>query len=182
MVKTKYIALLRGINVSGKNKIKMVELRAMCQEMGFHNVKTYIQSGNIVFESEENNPGKLENKLKSRLFTTFGYDVKVMVRRQDYFQKTIEGNPFINPQVDIKYLHVTFLDKIPDSELAENLEHADYGTDEFRIVEDKVYLYFPNGYGRTKLTNRVFEKKLKAEATTRNWKTVSKLNEIAAEG
>jgi uncharacterized protein (DUF1697 family) len=181
-VRTKYIALLRGINVSGKNKIKMVDLREMCVDLNFHNTMTYIQSGNIVFESEEEKSVNLENAIKARMLTAFGYDVKVMVRRQDYFQNILENNPFFTPQVDIKYLHVTFLNNIPDSVLVENLESTDYGTDEFKVAEDKVYLYFPNGYGRTKLTNNVFERKLKTKATTRNWRTVNKLHEMATEG
>lgn len=176
----KYIALLRGINVSGQKKVKMEDLRAMCEKMSFQKVQTYIQSGNVIFESQETNIATLEKAIHDQMQITFGYDVAVIVRTQAYFQKTIDNNPFLiaNKEADIKLLHVTFLGAIPPIELVQKLMATDYGTDEFQIIEDKAYLYFPNGYGCTKLTNNVFEQKLKTAATTRNWNTVLKLTEM----
>ncbi|WMX15876.1 DUF1697 domain-containing protein [Aureispira sp. CCB-E] len=176
----KYIALLRGINVSGQKKIKMLDLRNMCEKMGWHDVQTYIQSGNIIFESNEEDKSVLETNLKEAIQTTFGYEVPVMIMTQAYLKQVADQNPFLkkDPSIDIKLLHVTFLGAKPADDLVVALQEKDYGTDEFEVLEDKVYLYFPNGYGRTKLTNNIFEKKLKVDATTRNWRTVLKLKDF----
>jgi uncharacterized protein (DUF1697 family) len=176
----KYIALLRGINVSGKRKIKMIDLRAMCEKIGLEEVQTYIQSGNLIFESSEETPSVLEQVLKEQIQAVFGLEVPVMVMSQAYLKEIAENNPFLkkNNALDIKLLHVTFLAEKPAEDSIRVLREKDYGTDEFQVLEDRVYLYFPNGYGRTKLTNTVFEKKLQVAATTRNWRTVSKLKEF----
>lgn len=170
----KYIAILRGINVSGQKKILMKELIRYLESLGFTNVQTYIQSGNVIFESEQEEGLKLliENKIK----TIYGFDVPVQVHEVEYFVHVLENNPFlVNNEVDEKFLHVTFLGDAPDSKLVDVLEERDLGTDEFVINKREIYLYCPNGYGRTKLTNTFFERKLKVSATTRNWKTVTNL-------
>ncbi|MFT5647274.1 MAG: hypothetical protein ACI976_001963 [Aureispira sp.] len=174
----KYIALLRGINVGGKRKIKMADLQAMCAEIGLQEVQTYIQSGNIIFENAEEDASVLEKALQEQIMATFGFEVPVMVMTQAYMQQVAENNPFLKlkEDLDTKLLHVTFLAEKPAEDLIKALGEKDYGTDEFEVIENRVYLYFPNGYGRTKLTNAVFEKKLQVAATTRNWKTVGKLN------
>jgi uncharacterized protein (DUF1697 family) len=176
----KYIALLRGINVSGKRKIKMADLRAMCEKMGLQAVQTYIQSGNIIFEDSEEDTAVLEKSLRAEIETTFGFEVPVMVMTQAYLQQVAERNPFLqkNEELDTKLLHVTFLATEPLEDLVKVLKEKDYGTDEFEVIGNRVYLYFPNGYGRTKLTNAVFEKKLQVAATTRNWRTVGKLKDF----
>lgn len=176
----KYIALLRGINVSGKRKIKMIDLRAMCESMGLQDVQTYIQSGNIIFEHSEEDATVLETALKTQIEATFGFDVPVMLMPQAYLKEVVEGNPFLqkNETIDTKLLHVTFLAEQPEGDLVKALAEKDYGTDEFEIIGNRAYLYFPNGYGRTKLTNAVFEKKLQVAATTRNWRTINKLKDF----
>jgi uncharacterized protein (DUF1697 family) len=176
----RYVALLRGINVSGQKKIKMLDLRAMCGQMGLQEVQTYIQSGNIIFESSEEDTTVLEKDLKEQIQATFGFDVPVMVLTQTYLQEVAENNPFLekNPELDTKLLHVTFLAKQPAEDLVKALAEKEYGTDEFEVIGSRVYLYFPNGYGRTKLTNNIFEKKLQVAATTRNWRTIGKLQEF----
>lgn len=175
----KYIALLRGINVSGQKKIKMVDLRAMCEKMGYEEVHTYIQSGNVIFETKEQNQSDIANTLHEQIEKTFGYDVPVMVMTQTYLQEVVDHNPFLKKDLDVntKLLHVTFLATKPTNDLVSTLTTKDYGTDEFEVIENRVYLYFPNGYGRTKLTNNTFEKQLKVAATTRNWRTINKLLE-----
>lgn len=173
----KYIALLRGINVGGQKKIKMADLRAMCEKIGLQEVQTYIQSGNVIFKNSEENTSVLEKDLQNQIKTTFGFEVPVMVMTQAYLQEVAENNPFLklNKDLDTKLLHVTFLAEQPAENLIKVLAEKDYGTDEFEVIENRVYLYFPNGYGRTKLTNTVFEKKLQVAATTRNWRTTKKL-------
>jgi len=176
----KYIALLRGINVGGQKKMKMLDLRAMCEKIGLKEVQTYIQSGNIIFESPEKDTVILEKALKGEIQESFGFDVPVMVMKQAYLQQVVENNPFLekNAELDTKLLHVTFLAEKPTTSLVKELTEKDYGTDEFEVIEKQVYLYFPNGYGRTKLTNNIFEKKLQVAATTRNWRTINKLKDF----
>lgn len=178
ITKMKYIALLRGINVGGKRKVKMADLQAMCTKIGLQEVQTYIQSGNVIFENAEEDTSVLEKALQEQIMATFGFEVPVMVMTQAYLQEVADNNPFLKlkEDLDTKLLHVTFLAEKPAEDLIQVLREKDYGTDEFEVIKNRVYLYFPNGYGRTKLTNTVFEKKLQVAATTRNWKTVGKLN------
>lgn len=179
-INMKYIALLRGINVGGQKKIKMLDLRVMCEKMGLEQVKTYIQSGNIIFESANEDASKIATELKDQIQETFGFEVPVMVMKQAYLEKVISENPFLNKDasLDQKLLHVTFLAAVPSEDLVKAIKEKDYGSDQFEVIGKRVYLYFPNGYGRTKLTNNIFEKKLKVAATTRNWRTVGKLKEF----
>ncbi|BDS13767.1 DUF1697 domain-containing protein [Aureispira anguillae] len=176
----KYITLLRGINVSGQKKVKMADLRTMCETMGYQNVQTYIQSGNIVFEGAEEDTDWIAQSMHQKIQTTFGYDVSVMVRTEDYWKEVAVNNPFLeaNPDLEIKFLHVTFLAEVPTVDSIKALQEVAAGTDELAIINNRVYLYTPNGYGRTKLSNTTIEKKLQVSATTRNWRTVSKLLEM----
>lgn len=177
----RYIALLRGINVSGKNKLLMKDLKVLLDRWKYKSVQTYIQSGNIVFEREEKLPPKvLATDIHRLLEDTFGYDIPVMVFEQDYWVETVENNPFLesNEDLDIKYLHVTFLEEEPARDLLPKVLEADTGTEQLRLAKDKLYLYYPDGYGRAKMTNNKIEIKLKVTATTRNWKTCKKLYEM----
>lgn len=170
-----YIALLRGINVSGKNKLPMADLRALCEELGWQQVESYIQSGNLKFELE-GAATAAATTLSQAIQEKFGYEVPVLVQSQAYFQAALQ-NPFLeeNPDLDIKSLHVTFLEAAPAPEKRQALAAKDHKGDQWKIVEDRVYLHCPNGYGRTKLTNSYLEKTLGQTATTRNWKTLNKL-------
>ena len=177
-----YIALLRGINVSGRNKIKMTELKQLFLDLGYHDVSTYIQSGNVIFKSNIKEPILIEDTIISAISRHFGYEIKVLILTKDELTTIFNANPFLvkNPTMDISKLHVTILNKKPD--LAE-IPPIDIlvatNNDEFQLVENTIYLYCPNGYGNTKLNNNLFEKKLMATATTRNWKTISKLVELS---
>lgn len=170
-----YIALLRGINVSGKNKLPMANLRALCEDLGWQKVQSYIQSGNLKFEWEGEAIEAAAN-LSQAIQEKFGYEVPVLVYPQNYFQKALQ-NPFLEEQanLELKSLHVTLLEAAPTSEKIEALASKDHKGDQWKVVEDRVYLHCPNGYGRTKLTNSYLEKNLGQTATTRNWKTLNKL-------
>lgn len=170
-----YIALLRGINVSGKNKLPMADLRALCEELGWQKVQSYIQSGNLKFEWEGEAKTAAAN-LSQVIQEKFGYEVPVLVKPQAYFQKALK-NPFLieKPDLELKSLHVTFLENTPAPENIATLATKDHKADQWKVVEDRVYLHCPNGYGRTKLTNNYLERHLGATATTRNWKTLNKL-------
>lgn len=174
---TTFIALLRGINVSGKNLLKMVELKQLFIDIGSTEVVTYIQSGNIVFKVEETNRLKLEDQIYKAIKATFGYDIKVLVLTTNELSIAFNSNPFLNSQdEDITKLCVTFLSDSPNLEDVPKIEEIkSKSDDEFFIKDRLVYLKCPNGFGRTKLTNNLFERKLKVDATTRNWKTITKL-------
>ncbi|PQJ80915.1 hypothetical protein BTO18_05375 [Polaribacter porphyrae] len=168
-----YIVLLRGINVSGKNKLPMIDLRKILNGLGYQNVQTYIQSGNIILESNESKNIICKN-IKDAILEKFGYDVPVIAKTIPEWEKAIEEYPFSKDYE--KIVAFTFLDKI--SEIKE-LEIKNIGTDKFKINNDVVYIYCPNGFGKSKITNDLFEKKLKVTATTRNLRTTLKLLELA---
>jgi uncharacterized protein (DUF1697 family) len=175
-----YISLLRGINVSGQKKIQMTELKSLYESLGFENITTYIQSGNVVFSSNENDELKLAKLISDKIREDFSYEVNVIIRSKEYWKDLIAKNPFLKKDnTDIKKMHVTILSQMPVKIEAEIFDQAKSDTEEYAIKEREIYLYFPDGYGRTKLSNNFIENKLKIAATTRNWNTVTKLMDIA---
>jgi uncharacterized protein (DUF1697 family) len=177
-----YISILRGINVGGKKKIKMDELKAVCESLGFENVRTYIQSGNVVFDSLVPDQPEISAALENRLAEIYGFQVTVLIRDRNAYQRVIDGNPFLDePAIDPRALLVTFLSQEPSQSALDDIEPAPDDADQYRFSESKqeVYLHCPDGYGRTRLSNNFFEKKLGVAATTRNWNTVGRLHEMA---
>jgi uncharacterized protein (DUF1697 family) len=178
---TTYIALLRGINVSGKRLIKMEALKTLCTSLGFENVQTYIQSGNIVFQSAQKKTAVLQDTLSNAIETTFGFEVSVLIKTSAALAKIITQNPFTsNPSINPEHLHITLLSFTPDQQLLSKIPTEKFLPDEFANISDAIYLHCPNGYGQTKLTNTFFESKLKQTCTTRNLKTCLTLQQIAA--
>jgi uncharacterized protein (DUF1697 family) len=179
---TTYIALLRGINVSGHHKIKMAELKQLFLDLGYHDVSTYIQSGNVIFKSYIKEPILIEDTIISAISKHFGHAIKVLILTKNELTTIFNSNPFLakDATIDISKLHVTILNKKPDLAEIQPIEIlVANSNDEFQLVENTIYLHCPNGYGNTKLNNNLFEKKLIATATTRNWKTISKLVELS---
>tara|TARA_R110001583_G_scaffold178822_2_gene335063 strand:- start:5620 stop:6177 length:558 start_codon:yes stop_codon:yes gene_type:complete len=179
-----YIALLRGINVSGKNIIKMIELKQLFLDLGYHNIVSYIQSGNVIFKSNIKEPLLLEDTIVKGICNRFNYDVNVLVLTKKELTTIFNTNPFLakDPTIDISKLHVTFLNTEPDLSKKHQIEALVINSDDdFIISENCVYLHCPNGSGNTKLTNNLFQKKLNSSATTRNWRTVTKLVELSNE-
>ena len=173
-----YIALLRGINVSGHKKIKMPELKAMFEDLGFTNLRTYIQSGNVVFESATGID--LENKISAKIQEKFGFDVSVICRTSGEMEKVITRNPYAEMAgFETEKLYVTFLQQTPSSEKLEMLKGFTFEPEMYSVSGKEIYIYCFNGYGNTKLDNMFFEKKLKVSATTRNWRTINKLIEMS---
>lgn len=168
-----YVALLRGVNVSGKNKIQMKEFVEYLKDLRFDCIRSYIQSGNILFRFEDINEEILEMGIVELIQKKYNYDIKTLVIRKSDLQFIIENNPF--KDIDYKNLHISILKQIPDYSLQSKLEAIDFSPDKFNIINNYIYLNCPNGYGRTKLTNNYFESKLKVDATTRNWNTITKL-------
>ena len=168
-----YIILLRGINVSGKNKLPMADLRTLLNDLGFKNVQTYIQSGNIILESEE---GKsvVCNKIKEGIQRKFSYDVPVIARTIPEWKKAIAKYPF--PIDNTKIVAFVFLNK---KVYETKIEVKGINNDEYLIDNDMIYIYCQSGFGKTKLSNNLFERKLNVTATTRNYNTTVKLLALA---
>jgi uncharacterized protein (DUF1697 family) len=178
MAKT-YVALLRGINLGSRNKVSMADLRDLFTAVGAEDVATYVQSGNVLFKSAKGAKA-LVTTIEKEIGRRLGLDVIVLVRTKPEVGKVLAGNPFAKRGDEPASLHVTFLAETPDRARVRKLDPERGGSDEFRVAGREVYLHCPNGYGRSKLTNAYFEKELGVAATTRNWKTVTKLAELAA--
>jgi uncharacterized protein (DUF1697 family) len=174
-----YVALLRGINLGSHNKVPMADLRALVDELGAEDVETYVQSGNVVFKSADG-AAKLTRAIEQRIQRDLGLSVTVIVLTRPQLTKVLGGNPFAESKTQAAKLHVTFLAEKPARGKVGKLDPERGKPDEFRLVGQQIYLYCPNGYGRTKLTNAYFEKQLGVAATTRNWKTVTKLGELVS--
>jgi uncharacterized protein (DUF1697 family) len=180
--KSTYIALLRGINIGPHKRIKMEALQRSLRELGFEDVKTYIQSGNAVFKAPAADNTRLANKIEKKLLSAFGFPVPVIVRTPAELQQVIQNNLFLNEAgIDTSKLHVTFLSGSPEKIVLKSLDRIAAGADRFNYGGKEIYLHCPNGYGETKLSNGALEKALSVQATTRNWKTVNKLYEMALE-
>ncbi|MBN2635729.1 MAG: DUF1697 domain-containing protein [Prolixibacteraceae bacterium] len=175
-----YISILRGINVSGQKSIKMADLKTMYEKLNFSDVKTYVQSGNVVFRAGNEKTGILEQKIREKIKANFGFDVPVIVMSVDKLKTIIESNPLKDdPAKDEKFLHVTFLGSAPENYNEELILSKKAGQEEIVITSNAVYLYCPHGYGTSKLNNNFIENKLKVTATTRNWKTANELLKLA---
>lgn len=177
-MKQTFIALLRGINVSGQKKIKMAELRESLTQNGLENVQTYIQSGNIIFDSEVLETTILEHKIREAIAQDFGFDVPTLVVSGNAIQKVLEDNPFAE-KVEENKLYYVLLKQAPEKDLILQFEELTFANEDFHVTEKCVYLMCKKGYGNAKLNNNLIERKLKVEATTRNQKTMQKLLEMA---
>ena len=174
-----YIAVLRGINVSGQKLIKMDKLRELLKQLDFENIQTYIQSGNIIFNSKLTDTRLLEANIRNLILKNWGFDVPVILRELDELRRIKKENPFIeNHDIDLTKLAVTFLSEEPTKDLIERLSTFNDPVDKFKTNAKEIYLHCPNGFGRSKLTNNFFERKLKVSCSSRNWKTLNKLIEI----
>jgi uncharacterized protein (DUF1697 family) len=176
-----YIAMLRGINVGGQKIVKMEELRTSFESLGFKRIRTYVQSGNVIFDTSKAPSTKLSERIGEKISTDFGFSIPVVLRTSDEMKKIVHDNPFLkDTKTDRSKLHVTFLSQLPTTANNGKLAGLDAGADQFRVRGLEIYLYCPNGYGRSKLSNNVIEKLLGVEATTRNWKTVNRLFEMSS--
>lgn len=172
--------MLRGINVSGQKLIPMDKLQKAFVSAGFLNARTYIQSGNVVFQTKKTKPEQLEMMISNLIQQRFGFDVPVLVLDIAELREIALNNPFTRESTyDVKALHVTFLRAAPPAELIGSIPAESFLPDDFRVAGRAIYLRCPNGYGKTKLTNTFFEKKMEVAATTRNWNTVLALLSLA---
>ena len=179
--KLTHVALLRGINLGGHKIVKMDQLRKTFEELGFEDVKTYIQSGNVVFKAPVKATETLARRIEEQVLRQFGFPVSVVVKTADEVGDVIRNNPLLKEKgVDVSKLHVTFLSSAPEKSALKMLDAMAEGAAQFCYLGMAVYLHCPNGYGQTKLGNNVLEKVLKVGATTRNWRTVNRLYEMSS--
>lgn len=179
---TVYVAMLRGINVGGQKSIKMEDLRSSFDALGHVNPRTYVQSGNVVFKSGVSLDEDLSGKIEARILKDYGFSVVVIIRAAVEMARIVRDNPFLKEKrIDPTRLQVTFLSELPAKPSLPKMDFLNGAPDQFRILGREVYLYCPNGYGRTKLSNNAIEKTLSVKATTRNWNTVIALAKMTSE-
>jgi uncharacterized protein (DUF1697 family) len=175
-----YIALFRGINVGGKNVLPMKELVAMLESIGAQNVKTYVQSGNAVFQSEETSAPTLSNTISITIKKRRGFKPQVLMLELEELQKAVESNPFPEAESEPKTLHLHFLDSVPKNPDFDALESIKTDRERFVLKDSVFYLHAPDGIGRSKLAANT-EKLLGVSMTSRNWRTVCKVIAMAKE-
>jgi len=173
----RFVALLRGVNVGGRS-VPMGELRELFRGLGHADVTTYIQSGNVLFASPRDDAAALADEIRGAIAAELGHRVTVILRTPSALERVLAHNPFA-AQGETNRLYVTFLDGAPDPAMVAGLDTTAGGADAFRIQGHEVYVWCPTGYGRTVLSNEFFERRLKIAATTRNWRTVTRLAELA---
>ncbi|WP_339317729.1 DUF1697 domain-containing protein [Paenibacillus sp. FSL R10-2734] len=173
---TTYIALLRGINVGGNKIIKMQDLKTMFQSIGFQNVRTYIQSGNVLFESDEESKSLLSGVIERQIQEVFGFDVSVIIRTLAELENTIANNPFqLSEPEDFKRWYVSFLPAEPSAEALDKLRIYEEGPDKIRFVGREMYVLYEVSVSQSPLFKVPFDKILGMSITARNWNTVNKL-------
>lgn len=177
----KKIAILRGINVSGHKKIKMLDLKILFESLGFTDVVIYIQSGNVIFNSDVSTDTTLIQVIQKAISKHYDFEVPVIIRSPNAIKNIIKGCPFADVDLASEGTKVllTMLAKSPAAENLQTLMTYVKAPEKLVVKDDNVYIYCPNGYGNSKLSNVFIENKLKIQATTRNWKTVHKLFELS---
>jgi uncharacterized protein (DUF1697 family) len=170
-----FVALLRGINVGGKNKLAMSELKRSLSSLGLENVVTYIQSGNVVFRSPGGAARDIAGDIEQRIAEDFAVGVTVLLRTPAELRAIARSNPFLRGEADLSKLHVVFLSARPAANAVAGLDPERSSPDEFSVRGREIYLQLPNGSGRSKLTIDYFERRLGVAATARNWNTLVKL-------
>ncbi|WP_316772296.1 DUF1697 domain-containing protein [Streptomyces sasae] len=181
---TTYAALLRGINVGGKKKLPMAELRGLMTGLGYESVQTYLQSGQAVFASGHGDAESLAAELAEAVEERFGFPVDVLVRDHAYLKAIAEACPFPAAELEAKQLHVTYFSAPVSPERFADIDPAAHLPEEFRLGDRALYLYAPDGLGRSKLAEALSRPRVSKRliATTRNWNTVVKLVELTAPG
>ena len=173
-----FATFLRGVNMAGHCKIKMTDLSKLYRKLGYKNAVTYIQSGNVVLSSQES-AEMIASKIEKGIMDEFGYTVPVMIRSVGEFEKIYRLNPFISENdFDPAKSSVIFLNSEPDQIQISKMAGVDYPPDRFFIIGKEIFIYCPNGFGRTKLYTNFFEARMKVTGTARNWKTVEAINEM----
>lgn len=173
-----YLALLRGINVGGKNRLPMKDLIDICRECECRNVRSFIQSGNVIFDAAPDVASGIAGKVAARIADRFGYRTPVILRTAGELAAAVAANPFIEARCPEAELHVYFLADRPDPARVARLDPDRSPPDRFEVRGREVYLRLPDGMARTRLTNAYFDSGLSTTSTARNWRTVTRLLEL----
>jgi len=177
-----YTAMLRGINIGPHKRIKMDRLRASLEGLGFDQVQTYIQSGNVVFKAGKSSAVSLSKKIDGRLLEDFGFSVSVILRTREEMEKLIRDNPLLKEKgIDPAKLHVSFLSEAPTPTALAKLQEFTLPPDRVRFLNKELHLYFPNGVSGSSLWKHPLDRVLSVVTTTRNWNTVNQLCAMAKE-
>ncbi len=175
----KYISLLRGINVGGSKPLPMKALTTMLLDLGMTDIITYIQSGNVIFNTCMQDAGEISQLIESSILSKFDFNVPVITLSANEFIKRIRENPYLKNS-EPNLLHVSFLDEVPSRENVEKIKSIDLGRESFTIVNKLIFIKCETRFSsKSKLTNTFFESKLKVKTSTRNWRTIMKLKELA---
>ncbi|WP_435858209.1 DUF1697 domain-containing protein [Streptomyces umbrinus] len=179
---TTYAALLRGINVGGSRKVPMAELRTLMEGLGYDGVRTYLQSGNAVFSSDHGDEDALAVELSGALEKHFGFTVDVLVRDHAYLRAVLDDCPFPAADLEAKQLHATYFSEPVGTERFASIDQQAFLPEEFRLGDRVLYLYAPDGLGRSKLGENLSKPRMTKGviATSRNWNTVTKLVELTS--
>ena len=160
----------------------MADLKKLFQKLGFTNIQTYIQSGNVIFDTDlKDDNNTLANKIEQIISKTYGFEVPVILRTVEEIEQAISNNPFLKKKAEVEGLFLTFLKNVPSAEKREGIKSFDFSPDQFEIIDKDVFGFCTGKYSKSKLTNNFFEKKLQVSATTRNWRTVKKLLQLASD-
>ena len=178
---TAYLAILRGVNVSGHNRVKMADLERVFQGLGHSRVATFIQSGNVIFTSSDASSTELVRGIEQALAVELGLNVSALLRSRREMERVIQESPFLETGRDLTKLHVTFLAEEPTRSLGDDFDQQSFRPDKYWLGTREVYLHCPLGYGRTRLNNSFWERRLGISATSRNWNSVTRLTELLRE-
>jgi uncharacterized protein (DUF1697 family) len=178
MAREPFVALLRGVNVGGKNKLPMADLAAMFVEAGAKDVKTYIQSGNVIFKASPQDAVRIPERVSSRIHERFGFAAPMVVRTLAELRRVLAANPYFKDGNDEKPLYVMFLAHTPDPGDVEKLDPNRSPGGSYHVDGHVIYLHLPTLVAASKLTNAYFDSRLKTISTSRNWRTVNKLVEL----
>ena len=177
-----FISMLRGVNLGAHNRIKMDALRALYRSLNLQDPRTYVQSGNVIFRTKEKNASRLSKQIQAAIERTFKCNSEVILRTPDEFRKVVASNPFSGrPEIEPGKLLVTFLSGEPPASAQQTLEVFKRHPEEIHLLGRELYIYFPNGAGRSKLPWASLAKQMKVQGTARNWNSVLKMLEIAEE-
>lgn len=172
---SQYISFLRGVNMTGHNSIKMTDLSALYKDLGFSDAITYIQSGNVIFSRlDAERVSDIELKIEKAIKERFSHNVPVMIRKADELRNLISINPYlVEENFEPSKMAVIFLHEKVTNEQIQKVISIDYPPDKYKIIGCEIFIYCPNGFGRTKLYTNFFEKKMGVTGTARNWKTIT---------
>ena len=173
-----YISLLRGINVGGHKTIRMADLKTLYESLGLSRVAAYVQSGNVIFDADAADPAALATRIEAAIARHFSFDVAVLLRAPDDLRHILDNNPFLAPDVEPAKLHVLFLAAPPAPETVDRLNVPATSGERWMLAGREIYIHYPNGSGRSKVTGAFFERRLGVVASARNWNSVNALYDL----